>query len=85
MAASTPSASVVTRVALAGFYDSGDFGDDLSAVLFGLALRRFGIPFVVYGLCEPYAERFNFEREADPVRALDGAGALVWGGGGQGA
>jgi len=82
MAASTPSSSLVTRVALAGFYHAGNFGDDLSAVLFGLALRRFGIPFVVYGLCEPYAERFNIEREADPVRALDGADALVWGGGG---
>lgn len=55
MAASAPSAPFGTRVALAGFSDSGDFGDDLSAVLFGLALRRFGVPFAVYGLCEPYA------------------------------
>ena len=82
MAASTPSASLVPRVALAGFYDSGNFGDDLSAVLFGLTLRRFGIPCAVYGLCEPYARRFGFERAPNPDRLLDGAGALVWGGGG---
>ena len=70
------------RVALAGFYDAGNFGDDLSAVLFGLALRRHGIPFSVYGLCEPYARRFGFERAASPAQLLAGAGAFIWGGGG---
>ena len=70
------------RVALAGYYDAGNFGDDLSAVLFGLALRRYGIPFSVYGLCEPYAQRFGFERAASPDELLAGADAFVWGGGG---
>jgi polysaccharide pyruvyl transferase WcaK-like protein len=82
MAATTPSDSHVPKVALAGFYSAGNFGDDLSAVLFGLALRRLGIPFSVYGLCEPYARRFGFERAASPEALLDGAGAFVWGGGG---
>ena len=82
MAERAPSDSNMPRVALAGFYDAGNFGDDLSAVLFGLALRRFSIPFAVYGLCEPYAQRFGFERASNPERLLDGAGALVWGGGG---
>lgn len=82
MAERVPSDSNMPRVALAGFYDAGNFGDNLSAVLFGLALRRFSIPFAVYGLCEPYAQRFGFERASNPERLLDGAGALVWGGGG---
>jgi polysaccharide pyruvyl transferase WcaK-like protein len=82
MAASTPSASIMPRVALAGFYHAGNFGDDLSAVLLGLSLRRHGIPFSVYGLCEPYAQRFGFERAASPEQLLSGADAFVWGGGG---
>jgi polysaccharide pyruvyl transferase WcaK-like protein len=82
MAATTLSDSIMPRVALAGYYEAGNFGDDLSAVLFGLALRRYGIPFSVYGLCEPYAQRFGFERAASPDELLAGADAFVWGGGG---
>ena len=82
MAATTPSDSIHPRVALAGYYDAGNFGDDLSAVLFGLALRRHAIPFSVYGLCEPYAGQFGFAHAASPDRLLAGAGAFVWGGGG---
>jgi hypothetical protein len=69
-------------VALAGFYGAGNFGDDLSAALFGLSLLQHGIPFSVYGLCEPYARRFGFETAESAGRLLDGAGAFVWGGGG---
>lgn len=82
MAVSMPSDPSAPRVALAGYYEAGNFGDDLSAVLFGLALRRYGIPFSVYGLCEPYAQRFGFERAASPDELLAGADAFVWGGGG---
>ena len=82
MAATTLSDSIMPRVALAGYYEAGNFGDDLSAVLFGLALRRYGIPFSVYDLCEPYAQRFGFERAASSDELLSGADAFVWGGGG---
>jgi polysaccharide pyruvyl transferase WcaK-like protein len=82
MAPKHAAAASVPRVALAGFYGAGNFGDDLSAVLFGLALGRSGVPFRVYGLCEPYARRFGFETAPSAAPLLDGAGAFVWGGGG---
>ena len=82
MPATNPTGASVRKVALAGFYGAGNFGDDLSASLFGLALRRLGISFSVYGLCEPYTARFGFERAASLGELLDTAGALVWGGGG---
>lgn len=82
MPATNPTGASMPKVALAGFYGSGNFGDDLSASLFGLALRRLGIPFSVYGLCEPYAARFGFGRAASIEELLHTAGAFVWGGGG---
>jgi polysaccharide pyruvyl transferase WcaK-like protein len=82
MDATTSSDSNIPRVALAGYYGAGNFGDDLAAVLFGLALGRRGVPVRVYGLCEPYARRFGFETASSPAQLLDGAGAFVWGGGG---
>ena len=82
MPAANPTGASMPKVALAGFYGAGNFGDDLSASLFGLALKRAGIPFSVWGLCEPYAARFGFERAASIGDLLGTAGALVWGGGG---
>ena len=82
MAASATRFNGPTRVALAGFYHAGNFGDDLYAVLFGLALQRFGIPFSLYGLCDPYASRLGVERAPTLAGLLNGADALIWGGGG---
>jgi polysaccharide pyruvyl transferase WcaK-like protein len=82
MPATTPTGASMPKVALAGFYGAGNFGDDLSASLFGLALRRLGIPFSLYGLCEPYVARFGFDRAATIEELLDTSGAFVWGGGG---
>ncbi|MBE0659046.1 MAG: polysaccharide pyruvyl transferase family protein [Bryobacteraceae bacterium] len=72
----------VKRVALAGYYGRGNFGDDLMAVIFGQAIRKWGIEPRVFGLCEPYAGRFGFEVAQTPGELLDDAGLLVWGGGG---
>lgn len=82
MTASMSGDAPLPKVALAGFYDAGNFGDDLYAVLFGLALKRLGAPFCVFGLCDPYASRLGVERAATLDGLLDGAGALIWGGGG---
>jgi polysaccharide pyruvyl transferase WcaK-like protein len=82
MPATNPTGASMPKVALAGFYGSGNFGDDLSASLFGLAMQRLGIPFSLYGLCEPYVARFGFDRAATIEELLHTAGAFVWGGGG---
>ena len=70
------------RIGLTGFYGHGNFGDDMMAVLFGLALREAGMPFCVYRLCRPYAERYGFEVVTSPAELLESADVLVWGGGG---
>ncbi|MBA3973154.1 MAG: hypothetical protein C0504_02925 [Candidatus Solibacter sp.] len=72
----------VKRVALAGYYGRGNFGDDLMAVIIGQAIRKWGMEPRVFALCEPYAGRFGFEVARTPRELLDGAGLLVWGGGG---
>lgn len=70
------------RIGLTGFYGHGNFGDDLMALQFGLALREAGVPFCVYRLCRPYAERYGFEVASSPAELLESAELLVWGGGG---
>ena len=82
MAANVTRLTGFPRVALAGFYHAGNFGDDLYAILFGWALQRGGIPFSLFGLCDPYASRLGVERAPTLAGLLDGADALIWGGGG---
>ena len=77
MAAKTSSDSNIPRVALAGYYGAGNFGDDLAAVVLGLALRRRGVPVRVYGLCEPCARRFGFETASSRAKLLSRARATV--------
>lgn len=72
----------VKRVALAGYYGRGNFGDDLMAVMFGRTLQQYGVDLRVYKLCEAYAGRFDFDVAQTPETLLDGADLLVWGGGG---
>jgi polysaccharide pyruvyl transferase WcaK-like protein len=77
--------TAVTRsrgVALAGFYQHGNFGDDLMAVLFGRHLRSLGAPARVFRLCAPYAESCGLPVARSLDELLDGADTLVWGGGG---
>lgn len=69
------------RVALCGYYNRGNFGDDLMAVLFGRTIQELGAGLRVYKLCDAYAGRFGFEVAHSPAELLDGADLLVWGGG----
>ena len=70
------------RVGLVGLYGQGLFADDLMGVIFGLFLRRLGVPFSVYKLCKPYAEAFGFTVAHSVEELLEDAQALLWGGGG---
>ena len=70
------------RVALFGYYKYGNFGDDLMAVLIGNELRSSGIDFTVFGLLPEIADEFGFERTDSIDGLLDGADALIFGGGG---
>jgi len=70
------------RVALAGYYGRGNFGDDLMAVLFGLALREAGVDFSVYRPNSREAGRFGFPVAQSPAELLEDAKLLIWGGGG---
>ena len=70
------------RVALAGFYGRGNFGDDLAAVLFGLFLKRIRVPVRVYKLCASLSGEFGLEAARTADELLDDAQLLVWGGGG---
>lgn len=70
------------RVAVAGAYRNGNFGDDLMATITARWLHNLGVEHQLWGLCEPYHQDFGFDirRSADSI--LAGADMLVWGGGG---
>jgi polysaccharide pyruvyl transferase WcaK-like protein len=70
------------KVGLTGFYGYGNFGDDLMAVLFGLALRQAGVDFSVYKLCRNVADSFGFRTANSAEDLLADAQLLLWGGGG---
>jgi hypothetical protein len=70
------------HIALVGYFGRGNFGDDCSAVLLGLALRQAGFSFSIYRLCEAYAKPFGFPIATSPEGVLEGADVLLWGGGG---
>ena len=67
----TPHRGDAPKVALAGYYGRGNFGDDLMAVLFGFALRQAGADFTIYRLGREEADRFGF-KTADSARELLG-------------
>ena len=71
-----------TKVALAGYYGRGNFGDDLMAILFGFSLRQLGADFTIYKLNPHYADRFGFTTAESAGSLLESAKLLVWGGGG---
>lgn len=81
----TPAAAKVgegLKVGLTGYYGYGNFGDDLMAVLFGLALQQHGIDFSVYKLDRSVSDRFGFRTADSAVELVADAQLLLWGGGG---
>jgi hypothetical protein len=78
----TPPGPEPVRVALSGYYEAGNFGDDLSALLIARWLRRQRLPFTVQGLPPSWAASERFDSTHDIERLLDNAHAFVWGGGG---
>ena len=78
----TPHRGDAPKVALAGYYGRGNFGDDLMAVLFGFALRQAGVDFTIYRLGREEADRFGFKTADSARELLEGERLLLWGGGG---
>ncbi|TQF00130.1 MAG: polysaccharide pyruvyl transferase family protein [Spiribacter salinus] len=74
--------SPAKHVALFGFYNRGNFGDDLMAVIIGTALQEHRIEFKVYGLPSKVREEFGFAGEDTISRLLENASVVVIGGGG---
>jgi polysaccharide pyruvyl transferase WcaK-like protein len=70
------------RIALFGFYKYGNFGDDLMAVMFGRKLQAENISFRVYRLRPDVRAEFKFDGANSIEELLDGATAVVYGGGG---
>ncbi len=70
------------NVAMFGFYDAGNFGDDLMAVLLGLSLREAGARCTTFGLDGETARDFGLSATRNVGHLLEDAGIVVWGGGG---
>ncbi len=65
-----------------GFYDAGNFGDDLMAVLLGLSLKEAGVRCTTFGLDGETARDFGLSAARSVEHLLEDAGIVVWGGGG---
>lgn len=70
------------NVAMFGFYDAGNFGDDLMAVLLGLSLREAGVRCTTFGLDGETAGDFGLSATRNVDHLLEDVGIVVWGGGG---
>lgn len=70
------------HVALFGYYNKRNFGDDLMAVIFGLHLRRLGVTFKVFGLPRELLAAYGFCGTSDIDELLHGAVMVIHGGGG---
>ena len=70
------------HVGLLGFYDRGNFGDDLMALLFAEAVRAAGAEPVVRGLCRPYADAFGLKVFRSTGELLKSVDLVILGGGG---
>lgn len=78
------------RVALAGFYGLGNYGDDLMAHICAVHLAEHGIPCTLFSLGEgdrdslatPEFLRAGLRSTNDARALVQGADILVWGGGG---
>ncbi len=74
--------TTLPKVGLAGFYGYGNFGDELMAVIIGRYLASIGVPFSVYRLCPPYAQKYGLPVKHSAEELLEDASVLLWGGGG---
>jgi hypothetical protein len=70
------------KVALWGYYNHGNFGDDLMAVIIHRFLTEAGYDVRVYGLCSTDANEFGIATVADVRTLVDWADVVVLGGGG---
>jgi polysaccharide pyruvyl transferase WcaK-like protein len=76
------SVTATPKVGLVGFYGHGNFGDELMAVIIARYLANIGVPFSVYRLCPPYAQKYNLPVAHSAEELLEDARVLLWGGGG---
>jgi polysaccharide pyruvyl transferase WcaK-like protein len=70
------------KIALFGYYNERNFGDDLMAVMFGRLLQQCNVEFSVYKLCRQYAEPHGFHVDDSIETLLAGKDMVVYGGGG---
>lgn len=69
------------KVALWGSYGQGNFGDDLMAGVFGTMIRNLGYQVQVYDLAPEEAQYFDLPVSNNLAECMDGAAAVVLGGG----
>lgn len=68
-------------VGLIGWYDAGNFGDDLMGVLLADRLSAMGHEVVIFRLCDTHTSA-TFRIETDPNQFSEDVDLLIWGGGG---
>jgi len=70
------------KIALFGYYNEHNFGDDLMAVMFGRFLQQCNVEFSVYKLCHKYSEPYGFHVADSIETLLAGKDMIIYGGGG---
>ncbi len=73
---------IMRTVGLFGFYERGNFGDDLMALLFGEVLRKRGWRVLVYPCRPELAEEAGLETARDAGELVRETDCIVYGGGG---
>lgn len=70
------------KVAIYGFYDHGNYGDDLMAILFAQVVKESGAQPCVYGLDQALATKYGIQAVGSIPELLAGAHLCILGGGG---
>ncbi len=70
------------KVAIYGYYDHGNYGDDLMAILFAQVVKESGARPCVYGLNQALAVRYGIEVVNSITELLEDAQICIIGGGG---
>ncbi len=69
-------------VGLFGYYQFGNFGDDLMAVMFARHLQSMHVKVLIYGQVRIFTEQFNFQTVETVDELFEKSDLLVVGGGG---
>ncbi|NEP11907.1 MAG: hypothetical protein F6K14_17190 [Symploca sp. SIO2C1] len=72
----------MTTVGLFGYYQFGNFGDDLMAVMFAHHLQSMDVKTIIYGSAQVFTEQFGFQTVETVNELCEKSDLLVVGGGG---